>query len=74
VNEIEQFRLLSDCLGWVDTDRRQDGLAADLASGPYPDFEPGPGRPGFLLRIDADGTRRVGRFLNREFEDEQPKR
>jgi len=73
VNEIEQFRLLSDCLASVDTDGGRERVRAHLASGPYPQFEPASGRPGFLVRIDGDGTRRVGRFVNRKFKDEEPK-
>ena len=60
-------RPLSECLESVDTDKGRRRLGAYLASRPYPRFEPAPGRPGFLVKIDEDGTRRVGRFVNREF-------
>ena len=60
-------RPLSQCLESVDTDQGRRRLAAHLASRPYPHFEPAPSRPGFLVKIDEDGTRRVGRFVNREF-------
>ena len=41
-------------------------LAACLAARPYPHFEPAP-LPGLLVKIDADGTRTTGRFVNRAF-------
>jgi hypothetical protein len=34
---------------------------------PFPHFEAAPGHPGLLVRIEADGTRTVGRFVNRIF-------
>ncbi|MEK7744839.1 MAG: hypothetical protein AAB578_10675 [Elusimicrobiota bacterium] len=34
---------------------------------PYPQYEPAPSRPGLLIRIDKDGKRTVGRFINRRF-------
>lgn len=42
-------------------------MAALLASGPFPRFEPVPDRPGLLVKIDEDGTRTVGRFVKRVF-------
>jgi hypothetical protein len=39
-----------------------------LESTPYPHFEAAPGRPGLLVRIEADGSRTIGRFVNREFQ------
>ena len=39
-----------------------------LESQPFPHFEPATGRPGLLVRIDADGTRTVGRFVGRRFQ------
>ena len=62
-----ETRSLSECLESVDTDEGRERVAAHIASRPYPHFEPAPGRPGYLLKIDEDGTRRVGRFVNREF-------
>ena len=37
-------------------------MATFLNSQPFPHYEPHPDRPGLLIRIDADGTRTVGRF------------
>jgi hypothetical protein len=62
-----ETRPLSECLASIDTDQGRERVAAYLASRPYPHFEPAPGRPGYLVKIDEDGTRRVGRFVNREF-------
>jgi hypothetical protein len=42
-------------------------VEAHLASVPFPHFEPAPGRPGLLVKIDEDGTRTVGRFIRRAF-------
>jgi hypothetical protein len=30
-------------------------------------FEAAPGRPGSIVKIDQDGTRTIGRFVNRKF-------
>jgi hypothetical protein len=43
-------------------------VAEHLASLPFPHYEPAPDSPGLLVRIDADGTRTLGRFVNRQFE------
>jgi len=42
-------------------------LKAYLDSEPFPHFETHPARKGFLVRIEADGRRTVGRFVNRQF-------
>lgn len=41
-------------------------MEAVLAAWPYPRYETGPG-PGLLVKIDADGIRTAGKFVNREF-------
>ena len=58
---------LSDVLREVDTAAGQERVAAVLRSRPYPHFEPCQNRPGFFVRIEADGARAIGRFMNREF-------
>jgi hypothetical protein len=58
---------LSDLLDSVDTPEGRRRVAEFLVSEPYPHYEPSPERPGWLVRIDADGTRTLGRFVNREF-------
>jgi hypothetical protein len=42
-------------------------LEKHLAAQPFPHYEPHPERAGILIRIDADGTRTAGRFVNRVF-------
>jgi hypothetical protein len=39
-----------------------------LDSRPFPHYEAAPGHSGLLVQIDADGTRTIGRFINRRFE------
>jgi len=58
---------LSTLLATVGARAGRQRLDAHLAARPFPHFEPAPGRPGLLVRIEADGTRRVGRFVNRKF-------
>lgn len=42
-------------------------LQAHLESKPFPHYEPAPDAPGLLVKIEEDGTRTLGRFVNREF-------
>ncbi len=58
---------LSDCLRTVDTKAGRARVKARLAERPFPHFEPSVERPGFLVKIDEDGKRTVGRFVNRLF-------
>jgi hypothetical protein len=58
---------LSACLESADSAAGRERVAAHLASRPFPHFEPAPDRPGLIVRIDEDGTRTVGRFVNRQF-------
>src|SRR5512133_3354466 len=51
----------------IDTPAGRARVAAGLASEPFPHFEVAPGRPGFLVRIDEDGARTIGRFVKRKF-------
>jgi len=57
---------LSACLKSVNTRAGQARLSAVLAARPYPHFETAP-TLGMLVKIDEDGTRTTGRFVNREF-------
>lgn len=45
---------------------------AHIESRPYPHFEVAPDAPGLLIKIDEDGTRTLGRFVNREFRAAEP--
>ncbi len=58
---------LSKCLESVDSDEGRQRTAAYVASRPFPHFEAAE-RPGFLIKTDEDGTRTVGRFVNRQFQ------
>ena len=58
---------LSACLDTVDSPEGRRRVAEHLQAQPYPHYEPASDKPGFLVRIDADGRRTVGRFVNREF-------
>jgi hypothetical protein len=58
---------LSACLETVDTPRGRERLARSLAAQPFPHYEPALDTPGLLVRIEADGRRTLGRFVNRQF-------
>ena len=60
-------RPLSECLQSVDTPEGRERVANFLESGPFPHYEPHPDRPGLLVRVDADGSRTMGRFVRRQF-------
>jgi len=62
-----EARPLSACLGSVEAPDGRERLASYLGSRPFPHFEPAPGRPGLLVKVDEDGTRTVGRFVDRKF-------
>lgn len=58
---------LSACLGSVDSPQGRLRVAAYLQTQPFPHYQPHPGKPGLLERIDEDGSRVAGRFVNRQF-------
>jgi hypothetical protein len=60
-------RALSELVAEVGTATGRDKLHAYLQSEPFPHFEVHPTRAGFLIRIDEDGKRFVGRFVDRKF-------
>jgi hypothetical protein len=60
-------RPLSACLEAVDSQKGRQRVADFLQSQPFPHYEPHPDRRGLLVRIDQDGRRTVGRFVNRQF-------
>ena len=59
---------LSECLESVDSPQGHRRVAEYLQSRPFPHYEPSPDLPGMLVRIEEDGSRTVGRFVNRQFE------
>ena len=60
-------RKLSEILTTVDTAEGRDRLNRHLQQLPFPHYEPHPKRRDLLIRVMEDGTRTVGRFVNREF-------
>jgi hypothetical protein len=60
-------RSLTEAIFSVDSDSGRERLRAYLDARPFPHFEACPDRAGFLVKIDEDGTRTRGRFVNRAF-------
>jgi len=61
-------RPLSECLESVDSPAGRGRVIEYLERQPFPHYEQAPDAPGLLVRIEADGTRTVGRFVNRQFQ------
>lgn len=55
------------CLQEVDSPTGMRRLADHLRQGPYPHYEAHSDRKGLLVRIEADGTLTIGRFVGRRF-------
>jgi len=62
---------LSSVLASVEKPAGHKRLAVYLEEQPFPHYKPCADRPGWLERIDDDGTRTVGRFVNRKFQPER---
>ena len=60
-------RSLGEALESVDTEEGCERVRTYLESRPFPRFEACPDQPGLLVKIDEDGTRTRGRFVNRVF-------
>lgn len=58
---------LSRCLETADSPAGRRRVVEFLQTQPYPHYEPSPDLPGLLVRIGADGSRTMGRFINRHF-------
>jgi hypothetical protein len=67
LKRVGDAQLVSKSLEEVGTTQGRERLSSVLQSRPYPHFEAAEGRPGFIVKIDADGTRTVGRFVQRVF-------
>ena len=59
---------LSTCLESVDSPAGRRRVVEHLRARPYPHYEAAAASPGLLVRIEADGKRTVGRFVNRQFQ------
>ena len=60
-------RPLSACLDSADSPEGRRRVSEFLQAQPYPHYEPALDSPGLLVRIEADGKRTLGRFVNRHF-------
>jgi hypothetical protein len=60
-------QILADSIQTVESPEGRARVATVLASRPYPHFKQAPGQPDLLIRIDGDGTKTLGRFVNRTF-------
>ena len=60
-------RPLSECLQSVDSVEGRRRVVDFFKEQPFPHYERAPGAVGRLVRIDENGKRTVGRFVNREF-------
>lgn len=58
---------LSATLEAVDSPAGHQRVAEHLKGLPFPHYEPAPGKPGLLVRTAANGSRTLGRFVNRQF-------
>jgi hypothetical protein len=58
---------LSELVASIGTPEGGARLKAYLESEPFPHFEPHPTRKRVLIRIEADGTQSVGRYVDRVF-------
>jgi hypothetical protein len=59
---------LSGCLASVDSPAGRKRVVEHLNARPFPHYEAAPAPPGMLVRIEADGKRTIGRFVNRQFQ------
>ena len=67
-------RKISDAIGEVDSSKGRQKVREYINNKPFPHFEPAPDSPNLLIKIDEDGTRTKGRFVNRVFKTEAKKR
>jgi hypothetical protein len=65
---MSQPATLSECLRTADNAEGRKRLKAYLESQPFPHYEPHPEIQGVLIRVDENGRRTAGRFVNRKFQ------
>lgn len=58
---------LAECLADIETPAGQRRVQNVLDARPFPHFEEVSGRAGWLVRIEADGTRTVGHIVEDQF-------
>ena len=58
---------LNESVAQIGTPEGRRRLDEVLQRKPFPHYEPMQDRAGYLTRIETDGTRRVGRFVGRQF-------
>ena len=59
---------LSECLETVDTPEGKARVKKYLETQPFPHYQQATEATGLLVRIEADGKRTIGRFVNRKFQ------
>lgn len=62
------IRPLAEQIATVNTPEGRQRVADYVRAQPFPHYEPEANRPGYLVRIEADGTRTAGHFVRRRFE------
>ena len=73
--KISDAKLLFEWLNTVGSVEGRAFLADYPKTLPLPHYEPAPDSPGLLVRIEENGKRTVGRFVNRTFKtSKRPKR
>ncbi len=65
---------LSEMLSTVDQPEGRRRVVEFLTSQPFPHYEPAPEGPGLLVRIEEDGKRTVGRFIQGDFRSVPPEK
>ena len=58
---------ISEMLATVDAPAGRRRVGEFLENQPFPHYQPAPGRPGLLVRIEENGQRTVGRFVRGDF-------
>ncbi len=64
---------LSEFFASVDSATGRERLARVLGRRPYPHYEPAAGKRGLLIRIESDGSRTEGQFIDGEFREGPPR-
>ena len=59
---------VSACLQSADSEEGRQRVVDFLQTQPFPHYEADPAGSRLLVRIEADGKRSLGRFVNREFQ------